>query len=108
MPSMNEAVKRLSSEVLTTEAHRGNPHAENVVHRLSGMYEFVVNNAPEQAEGRRACRARFCGKVFDGELSFCPKLAREMGRSDWRAMLLPGCHPRSMPTGTALQYPLFS
>ena len=25
-------------------------HAENVVYRLSGMYEFVVNNAPEQAE----------------------------------------------------------
>ncbi|EJJ0139540.1 phage minor tail protein G, partial [Escherichia coli] len=25
-------------------------HAENVVYRLSGMYEFVVNNAPEQTE----------------------------------------------------------
>lgn len=25
-------------------------HAENVVYRLSGMYEFVVNDAPEQAE----------------------------------------------------------
>ncbi len=27
----------------------------------------------------------FCGKVFDGELSFALKLAREMGRPDWRA-----------------------
>ncbi|EKD6400231.1 phage minor tail protein G, partial [Escherichia coli] len=25
-------------------------HAENVVYRLSGMYEFVVNNTPEQTE----------------------------------------------------------
>ncbi|TLI17980.1 hypothetical protein EWT52_26995 [Escherichia coli O25b:H4] len=29
-------------------AHRGNSHAENVVYRLSGMYEFVVNNAPNR------------------------------------------------------------
>ncbi|ENX6886533.1 phage tail assembly protein T, partial [Escherichia coli] len=25
--------------------------------------------------------------MFDGELSFALKLAREMGRPDWRAML---------------------
>lgn len=49
MPSMNEAVKQIEQEVLTT-AHGGNSHAENVVYRLSGMYEFVVNDAPEQAE----------------------------------------------------------
>ncbi|WP_407237818.1 phage tail assembly chaperone G [Escherichia coli] len=49
MPSMNEAVKQIEQEVLTppTEAIS---HAENVVYRLSGMYEFVVNNAPEQTE----------------------------------------------------------
>lgn len=49
LPSMNEAVKQIEQEVLTT-AHRIISHAENVVYRLSGMYEFVVNDAPEQAE----------------------------------------------------------
>ncbi len=49
----------------------------------------------------------FCGKVFDGELSFALKLAREMG-DPTGVPCLPGCHPRSMPTGPLLQYPLFS
>ncbi len=43
-PSMNEAVKQIEQEVLTT-APQAIYHAENVVYRLSGMYEFVVNNA---------------------------------------------------------------
>ncbi|WP_252344231.1 phage tail assembly chaperone G, partial [Escherichia coli] len=50
MPSMNEAVKQIEQEVLTTWPTEAISHAENVVYRLSGMYEFVVNNAPEQTE----------------------------------------------------------
>ena len=50
LPSMNEAVKQIEQEVLTTWPTEAISHAENVVYRLSGMYEFVVNNAPEQAE----------------------------------------------------------
>ncbi|EOL0624699.1 phage minor tail protein G [Escherichia coli] len=50
MPSMNEAVKQIEQEVLTTWPAEAISHAENVVYRLSGMYEFVVNDAPEQAE----------------------------------------------------------
>ncbi|HCN4058504.1 TPA: phage minor tail protein G, partial [Escherichia coli] len=50
MPSMNEAVKQIEQEVLTTWPTEAISHAENVVYRLSGMYEFVVNNAPEQAD----------------------------------------------------------
>lgn len=49
-PSMNEAVKQIEQEVLTTWPTEAISHAENVVYRLSGMYEFVVNDAPEQAE----------------------------------------------------------
>lgn len=49
-PSMNEAVKQIEQEVLTTWPAEAISHAENVVYRLSGMYEFVVNDAPEQAE----------------------------------------------------------
>ncbi|HEC5158855.1 TPA: phage minor tail protein G, partial [Escherichia coli] len=44
MPSMNEAVKQIEQEVLTTWPTEAISHAENVVYRLSGMYEFVVNN----------------------------------------------------------------
>ncbi len=50
MPSMNEAVKQIEQEVLTTWPTEAISHAENVVYRLSGMSEFVVNNAPEQAD----------------------------------------------------------
>ena len=50
MPSMNEAVKQIEQEVLTTWPTEAISHAENVVYRLSGMYEFVVNNTPEQTE----------------------------------------------------------
>ncbi|HDT1901773.1 TPA: phage minor tail protein G [Escherichia coli] len=50
MPSMNEAVKQIEQEVLTTWPTEAISHAENVVYRLSGMYEFVVNNASEQAD----------------------------------------------------------
>ena len=50
MPSMNEAVKQIEQEVLTTWPTEAISHAENVVYRLSGMYEFVVNDAPEQAD----------------------------------------------------------
>ncbi|MEE9637786.1 phage minor tail protein G, partial [Escherichia coli] len=50
MPSMNEAVKQIEQEVLTTWPAEAIAQAENVVYRLSGMYEFVVNDAPEQAE----------------------------------------------------------
>lgn len=49
-PSMNEAVKQIEQEVLTTWPTEAISHAENVVYRLSGMYEFVVNDVPEQAE----------------------------------------------------------
>ncbi|HAW2928359.1 TPA: phage minor tail protein G [Escherichia coli] len=49
-PSMNEAVKQIEQEVLTTWPTEAISHAENVVYRLSGMYEFVVNDAPEQAD----------------------------------------------------------
>ncbi|EHS3387525.1 phage minor tail protein G [Escherichia coli] len=50
MPSMNEAVKQIEQEVLTTWPTEAIAQAENVVLRLSGMSEFVVNNAPEQAD----------------------------------------------------------
>ena len=50
LPSMNEAVKQIEQEVLTTWPTEAISHAENVVYRLSGMYEFVVNNTPEQAD----------------------------------------------------------
>ena len=50
LPSMNEAVKQIEQEVLTTWPTEAISHAENVVYRLSGMYEFVVNGAPEQTE----------------------------------------------------------
>ncbi|HCQ3678127.1 phage tail assembly chaperone G [Escherichia coli] len=49
-PSMNEAVKQIEQEVLTTWPTEAISHAENVVYRLSGMYEFVVNDAPDQSE----------------------------------------------------------
>ena len=49
-PSMNEAVKQIEQEVLTTWPTEAISHAENVVYRLSGMYEFVVNDAPDPAE----------------------------------------------------------
>ncbi|WP_348918697.1 phage tail assembly chaperone G, partial [Escherichia coli] len=47
MPSMNEAVKQIEQEVLTTWPAEAIAQAENVVMRLSGMSEFVVNDAPE-------------------------------------------------------------
>ena len=50
LPSMNEAITQIEQEVLTTWPTEAISHAENVVYRLSGMYEFVVNDAPEQAE----------------------------------------------------------
>lgn len=50
MPSMNEAVKQIEQEVLTTWPTEAIAQAENVVMRLSGMSEFVVNDAPEQAD----------------------------------------------------------
>uniref|UniRef100_UPI0022E7F6B1 phage minor tail protein domain-containing protein n=1 Tax=Escherichia coli TaxID=562 RepID=UPI0022E7F6B1 len=40
--SMNEAVKQIEQEVLTTWPTEAISHAENVVYRLSGMYEFVA------------------------------------------------------------------
>ncbi|HCO7161759.1 TPA: phage minor tail protein G [Escherichia coli] len=49
-PSMNEAVKQIEQEVLTTWPAEAISHAENVVYRLSGMYEFVVNDAPDKTE----------------------------------------------------------
>ncbi|THG82261.1 phage tail assembly chaperone G [Escherichia coli] len=49
-PSMNEAVMKIEQEVLTTWPTEAIAQAENVVLRLSGMSEFVVNNAPEQAD----------------------------------------------------------
>ena len=49
-PSMNEAVKQIEQEVLTTWPAEAISLAENVVYRLSGMYGFVVNDAPDQAE----------------------------------------------------------
>ena len=49
-PSMNEAVMKIEQEVLTTWPTEAISHAENVVYRLSGMYEFVVNDAPDQTE----------------------------------------------------------
>ncbi|GAB3918813.1 hypothetical protein GCM10029976_004400 [Kribbella albertanoniae] len=104
LPSMNEAVKQIDQEVLTTWPTEAISHAENVVYRLYGMYEFVVNDAPEQAEDAGPA-SLFCGKVFDGELSFALKLAREMG-DPTGAPCLPGCHPRSMPTGTAFTVPI--
>ncbi|VCZ20103.1 hypothetical protein BANRA_00666 [Escherichia coli] len=50
LPSMNEAITQIEQEVLTTWPTEAIAQAENVVLRLSGMSEFVVNNAPEQAE----------------------------------------------------------
>ena len=44
--------------------------------------------------------------MFDGELSFALKLAREMG-APTGVPCLPGCHPRSMPTGTAFTVPIY-
>ncbi|CSN48279.1 tail component of prophage [Shigella sonnei] len=71
MPSMNEAVKQIEQEVLTTWPTEAISHAENVVYRLSGMYEFGVRW---------------------GDPTGAP--------------CLPGCHPRSMPTGTAFTVPI--
>ncbi|EEW2372172.1 phage minor tail protein G [Escherichia coli] len=48
--SMNEAITQIEQEVLTTWPTEAIAQAENVVLRLSGMSEFVVNNAPEQAD----------------------------------------------------------
>ncbi len=45
---MNEAVKQIEQEVLTTA--EAISHAESVVYRLSGMYGFVVNDAPDRQE----------------------------------------------------------
>lgn len=50
LPSMNEAITQIEQEVLTTWPTEAIAQAENVVLRLSGMSEFVVNNAPEQTE----------------------------------------------------------
>ncbi|UMR99264.1 phage tail assembly chaperone G [Escherichia coli] len=50
LSSMNEAVKQIEQEVLTTWPTEAIAQAENVVLRLSGMSEFVVNDAPEQAD----------------------------------------------------------
>ena len=50
LPSMNEAITQIEQEVLTTWPAEAISHAENVVYRLSGMYGFVVNDAPDQAE----------------------------------------------------------
>lgn len=50
LPSMDEAIKQIEQEVLTTWPTEAIAQAENVVMRLSGMSEFVVNNAPEQTE----------------------------------------------------------
>ena len=60
MPSMNEAVKQIEQEVLTTWPTEAISHAENVVYRLSGMYEFVVNNAPEMCIRDRYLQFRGC------------------------------------------------
>ncbi|MCF3439751.1 phage minor tail protein G, partial [Escherichia coli] len=49
-PSMNEALKQIEQEVLTSWPTDAFSNAENVVYRLSGMSEFVVNDAPEQAD----------------------------------------------------------
>ena len=62
MPSMNEAVKQIEQEVLTTWPTEAISHAENVVYRLSGMYEFVVNDAPEQAEDAGSAEPVSAGK----------------------------------------------
>lgn len=45
LPSMNEAITQIEQEVLTTWPTEAIAQAENVVLRLSGMSEFVVNNA---------------------------------------------------------------
>ncbi|QLP27432.1 phage tail assembly chaperone G [Escherichia marmotae] len=50
LPSMNEAITQIEQEVLTTWPTEAIAQAQNVVLRLSGMSEFVVNNAPEQAD----------------------------------------------------------
>ena len=62
LPSMNEAVKQIEQEVLTTWPTEAISHAENVVYRLSGMYEFVVNDAPEQAEDAGSAEPVSAGK----------------------------------------------
>ena len=61
-PSMNEAVMKIEQEVLTTWPTEAISHAENVVYRLSGMYEFVVNDAPEQAEDAGSAEPVSAGK----------------------------------------------
>lgn len=45
LPSMNEAITQIEQEVLTTWPTEAIAQAENVVLRLSGMSEFVVNNS---------------------------------------------------------------
>ena len=62
LPSMNEAVKQIEQEVLTTWPTEAISHAENVVYRLSGMSEFVVNDAPEQAEDAGSAEPVSAGK----------------------------------------------
>ncbi|WP_252407790.1 phage tail assembly chaperone G, partial [Escherichia coli] len=61
-PSMNEAVKQIEQEVLTTWPTAAISHAQNVVYRLSGMYEFVVNDAPDQAEDAGSAEPVSAGK----------------------------------------------
>ncbi|HHK8905464.1 TPA: phage minor tail protein G [Escherichia coli] len=62
LPSMNEAITQIEQEVLTTWPTEAIAQAENVVLRLSGMSEFVVNNAPEQAEDAGPAEPVFAGK----------------------------------------------
>ncbi|GHL45156.1 hypothetical protein ECZU29_00060 [Escherichia coli] len=100
LPSMNEAVKQIEQEVLT-----GPQRQFLAAERVRRVRYVVVNDAPEQAEDAGPAEPVSAESVFDGELSFALKLAREMGRPDWRAMLA-GMSSTGMPTGTAFTVPI--
>lgn len=59
---MNEAITQIEQEVLTTWPTEAIAQAENVVLRLSGMSEFVVNNSPEQSDDAGSAEPVSAGK----------------------------------------------
>ncbi|HIE1972614.1 TPA: phage tail assembly chaperone G [Escherichia coli] len=62
MPSMNEAVKQIEQEVLTSWPAEAIAQAENAVLRLSGMSGPVVNDIPEQTDESGPAESVSAGK----------------------------------------------
>ncbi|EDT8873015.1 phage minor tail protein G [Salmonella enterica subsp. enterica] len=62
IPDMNTVVAQIQQEVLTTWPTGAIVSAENVVLRLSGMSEPVINDAHEQAEEGESAEVISAGK----------------------------------------------